>query len=170
MKKWRYWNKYCYYFSRKRLRNWREANSSCSRFRAAELLWVEEEHDLVWLLLFLSLITFLGFTSQYSQNLSPCVEKSQFRKMSHSLFHNIHLTFLLCIPYLGSLLSRKAWNTLSKVLLKSRYTVLHQQHSHSLHHLENCVHFWTTHFKKYANKLEHVVEATMLIRRLETKP
>lgn len=52
MGKWRYWNRYCYYFSvhidaEKR---WEEANSSCSRFRAAELLWIEDQDDLVWLL------------------------------------------------------------------------------------------------------------------------
>ncbi|KAJ7316340.1 hypothetical protein JRQ81_002502 [Phrynocephalus forsythii] len=60
MKTWRYWNKHCYYFSMKRPRNWKEANSSCSRFRTAELLWVDEENDLKWLMMFFKGWVWLG--------------------------------------------------------------------------------------------------------------
>ncbi|XP_042303454.1 uncharacterized protein LOC121920386 [Sceloporus undulatus] len=60
MKKWRYWNKHCYYFSSKLGRNWQEANSSCSRFRAAELLWFVEEDDLKWITMFFKDPIWLG--------------------------------------------------------------------------------------------------------------
>nr|XP_028573720.1 uncharacterized protein LOC114591207 [Podarcis muralis] len=62
MGKWRYWNRYCYYFSvhidaEKR---WEEANSSCSRFRAAELLWIEDQDDLEWIQKFVREKIWLG--------------------------------------------------------------------------------------------------------------
>ncbi|XP_061469383.1 uncharacterized protein LOC133378773 [Rhineura floridana] len=49
--KWRYWNRHCYYYSisASAKKPWKEANSSCSRFRAAELLWIEDQDDLKWL-------------------------------------------------------------------------------------------------------------------------
>ncbi|XP_058023851.1 LOW QUALITY PROTEIN: uncharacterized protein LOC131190532 [Ahaetulla prasina] len=48
MTKWRYWKRYCYYFVSS-FDTWEQANSSCSRFRASELLWIEDKDDLVWL-------------------------------------------------------------------------------------------------------------------------
>lgn len=50
MTKWHYWNRYCYYFVSS-FDTWQQANASCSRFRASELLWIEDEDDLVGLLL-----------------------------------------------------------------------------------------------------------------------
>lgn len=50
MNKWRYWKRYCYYFVSS-FKTWKEANSSCSRFRASELLWIEDQDDLVGLFL-----------------------------------------------------------------------------------------------------------------------
>ncbi|XP_026541026.1 uncharacterized protein LOC113423713 [Notechis scutatus] len=52
MTKWRYWHRYCYYFVSS-FDTWEEANSSCSRFRAAELLWIEDQDDLKWLKMFI---------------------------------------------------------------------------------------------------------------------
>ncbi|KAM6474000.1 uncharacterized protein PHA67_006597 [Liasis olivaceus] len=52
MNEWRYWNRYCYYFV-SAFKTWEEANSSCSRFRASELLWIEDQDDLAWLRMFI---------------------------------------------------------------------------------------------------------------------
>ncbi|XP_039207752.1 uncharacterized protein LOC120311809 isoform X3 [Crotalus tigris] len=52
MNKWRYWNRYCYYFVSS-FKTWNEANSSCSRFRGSELLWIEDKDDLKWLKMFI---------------------------------------------------------------------------------------------------------------------
>ncbi|KAJ6667983.1 hypothetical protein lerEdw1_016304 [Lerista edwardsae] len=48
MDTWRYWNRHCYYFSHDPGKTWEEANATCSRFRAAELLWFDDEDDLEW--------------------------------------------------------------------------------------------------------------------------
>ncbi|XP_062826481.1 uncharacterized protein LOC107983185 isoform X3 [Anolis carolinensis] len=60
MKTWHYWNRHCYYFSINVGTTWKEANSSCSRFRAAELLWIEDESDVKWITMFFDGRIWLG--------------------------------------------------------------------------------------------------------------
>ncbi|XP_077183101.1 uncharacterized protein LOC143832485 isoform X2 [Paroedura picta] len=49
MDKWHYWNRHCYYISEKSKKSWKDANSTCSRFRAAELLWIENKKEVEWM-------------------------------------------------------------------------------------------------------------------------
>ncbi|XP_053153370.1 uncharacterized protein LOC128345453 isoform X3 [Hemicordylus capensis] len=60
MDKWRYWNRHCFYFSQSPGKPWHEANSTCSHFRAAELLWFEDKDDLAWLTMFVTEIIWIG--------------------------------------------------------------------------------------------------------------
>lgn len=48
---WRYWSRYCYFISSARAKPWKDANSTCSRYRGAELVWFESEEELVQLLI-----------------------------------------------------------------------------------------------------------------------
>ncbi|KAF7249347.1 Protein P, partial [Varanus komodoensis] len=68
MIKWRYWNRHCYYFL-SYFGTWKEANTSCSRFRAAELLWIENEADLKWLRYFVEEPLWLGLQDLNKDNI-----------------------------------------------------------------------------------------------------
>ncbi|XP_019390529.1 PREDICTED: uncharacterized protein LOC109310035 [Crocodylus porosus] len=46
---WQYWKRYCYFILPANWKPWKDANTTCSRYRGAELLWFESVEELTWI-------------------------------------------------------------------------------------------------------------------------
>ncbi|XP_029439310.1 uncharacterized protein LOC115079703 [Rhinatrema bivittatum] len=47
---WYYWDNNCYYLEKRRTRTWHEALRECTRFRATDLMYIEDKEEKAWLL------------------------------------------------------------------------------------------------------------------------
>ncbi|CAM4597481.1 unnamed protein product [Lepidochelys olivacea] len=88
---WRYWNRYCYYISHAKTKPWKDANSTCSRYRGAELVWFESQEELSWIKSSLNGPTWTGLQDidkdgtwawAHGDNASSVLEWLRFRKRS----------------------------------------------------------------------------------------